>query len=220
MRTRFAFRLTVAISTLAMVPISAGAQGTFEGVITLQVTRGGDGPQTVPYSVKGDKARMDVTEQGMTMFVVLNSVTKIADMVMPMQQMYMEQSIERSRAVADSSIANAKIDWTGQKETIAGYQCEHANVTDDQGKTDDVCLAKGLGTFMAFGAGMGRRRGAGASWAGHLGQLFPLKVVEDGEVQMVVTKIEKKSLDDTLFAIPAGYQKMDMPMGGRGGGGR
>jgi hypothetical protein len=220
MRARFALSLAAAVCTLVTAPVGAMAQGSFEGVITLQVTRGMNGPQTVTYSMKGDKARMDISAGGMDMFTIINSTAKTAAMVIPMRQMYMEQSIEQSRRLADSSIANAKIDWTGKKETIAGYECEHANVTDDQGKTDDLCLAKGLGTFMAVGGGMGRGRGMGSSWVGHLGQVFPLKVVEDGQVEMQVTKIEKQSLDDSLFVVPAGYQKMEMPMGGRRGGGR
>ena len=46
--------------------------------------------------------------------------------------------------------------------------------------------------------------------------LFPLKSVEiDGSgketSRMVVTKIEKKSLDGSLFAIPADYKRVDLP---------
>jgi Domain of unknown function (DUF4412) len=220
MRVPFALSLAAALSTLAVVPVGAAAQGTFEGVITFRVTQGNEGPTTMTYSVKGDKARMDLSAGGMEMYSVVNATTNIADVVIPMRQMYMEQSLQSSRHMADSAMANAKIDWTGKKETIAGYECEHANVADDQGKMDDLCLAKGLGTFMAMGGGMGRGRAMGTSWAGHLGQVFPLKVVEDGQVQMEVTKIEKKSIDDSIFNIPDGYQKMSMPMGGRRGGGR
>jgi hypothetical protein len=58
--------------------------------------------------------------------------------------------------------------------------------------------------------------GAGAGWEGHIGATFPLKAVRNGEVMWLVTSVDKKSLDDSLFTVPAGYQKMGMPGGGRG----
>ena len=51
-----------------------------------------------------------------------------------------------------------------------------------------------------------------------LGQFdgFPLKVQKvGGETVMVVTKIERKPLDEHLFAIPPEYQKIDMSGMGR-----
>jgi hypothetical protein len=44
---------------------------------------------------------------------------------------------------------------------------------------------------------------------------FPLRLITttqgDEKIVMEVVKIEKKSLKDEIFAIPAGYQKMQMP---------
>ncbi len=220
MRARTSSSLLVAAlvaSTLGA--LSAGAQNTFEGVVTFQVNAGSGGEQTIQYSVKGNKVRMDVSAQGMQMFTLFDGSSKTIDVVIPMRQMYMEQSAADAQHVADSAMANTKIDWTGRKETIAGYECEHANITEDDGKTTDVCLAKGLGTFVQMGSGMGgrgRSGGMGGGWEGHLGQAFPLKVERDGTVEMLVTNIQKKSIDDSIFSIPDGFQKMTMP----GGGGR
>lgn len=214
--------MVAAAAALVVLPAGATAQGSFEGVVTFQVSAGPGDQQIVRYSAKGDRVRMDISAQGMDMFTLFNRATKTMDVVIPMRQMYMERSVEDAQAMADSAAASAKIDWTGTKETIAGYECEHANITDEQGQTTDVCLAKGLGTFAQMGGGMGGRGrgGMGGGWEGHIGQEFPLKVTQGGSVEMIVTNIEKKSLDDSLFAIPNGYQKMDMPMGGGGRGGR
>lgn len=218
MRTRTSSSLLVAAlvaGTLGALP--AGAQNTFEGVVTFQVNAGSGGEQTIQYSVKGNKVRMDVSTQGMEMFTLFDGSSKTIDVVIPMRQMYMERSAADAQHMADSAMAKTKIDWTGRKETIAGYECEHANVTDDEGKTTDVCLAKGLGTFVQMGSGMGgrgRSGGMGGGWEGHLGQAFPLKVQRNGTVEMLVTNIQKKSIDDSIFSIPDGFQKMTMPGGG------
>ncbi|HEU4988460.1 MAG: DUF4412 domain-containing protein [Gemmatimonadota bacterium] len=225
-----ALAAAAAVATLAL-PAAATAQGTFEGVVTFQVSAGPGGQQTMQYSVKGDKVRMDMSAGGMSMFTLYDGATKTVDMVMPMRQMYMERAIDNDQAMADSAAAKVKIEWTGQKETIAGRECEHANVTDGEGQTSDICLAKGMGPFMRMNGGMGgrgrgMRGGMGGGWEGHLGQAFPLKVTRNGQVEMLATKIEAKSLDDATFRVPDGYQKMQMPMGmpmggrGRRGGGR
>ena len=218
MRARTSSSLLVAAlaaTTLGARP--ADAQNAFEGVVTFQVNTGSGGEQTMQYSVKGNKVRMDISAQGMQMFTLFDGSSKMIDVVIPTQRMYMEHSVADAQHMTDSALANTKIDWTGQKETIAGYECEHANITDDEGKTTDVCLAKGLGTFVQMGSGMGGRgRGGdmGGGWEGHLGQAFPLKVQRDGTVEMLATNIQKKSIDDSIFSIPDGFQKMTMPGGG------
>lgn len=216
MRVRSSLLLAAAI---AAVPSLAAAQGTFEGVITFQVNAGQTGPSTMQYSVKGNHVRMDVSAEGMSMFTLYDGAAKTVNMVIPMQQMYMERTMD-TQALADSAAARKHdITWTGRKETVAGHECEHATVTDDAGATSDVCLAKGLGTFVQMNGGMRGRGGAqGGGWESHVGNAFPLKVEQNGRVVMEATKIEAKSLDASLFKIPEGYHKMSMPFGGRGGG--
>ena len=58
---------------------------------------------------------------------------------------------------------------------------------------------------------MGRGRGAAPAWAAGLENAFPLKVSQNNATVMEVTKIERKSLDASLFAPPEGFQKMSMP---------
>lgn len=225
MTLRIPFVLAAAVAAATALPASTAAQSAFEGVITFESDAGPQGQQTIKYSVKGRKVRMDMSAMGMPVYSISDLDTKTYDMVMPQRKMYLENSVPDAQAKADSVMQNSKIDWTGKKETIAGHECEHANITDPTGTVVDACLAKDLGSFMGMGGpggrrGRGRRGGGAAGWAEHLGNVFPLKVVRDGRVEMLVTSIEKKSLDDSLFTVPSGYQKMGMP-GGRGGrGGR
>lgn len=122
-----------------------------------------------------------------------------------------------------------KLTDTGRQETIAGYTCEHWLMGEKQ--DIDICVAKGLGYF-----GMGGQSGGGlGSWqnlmfspkllaqaAAHPewvkfleGGAFPLKLTasKEGDVKMTMeaTKIERKGLDDSLFAIPADYKEMKIP---------
>jgi hypothetical protein len=121
-----------------------------------------------------------------------------------------------------------KLTPTGRQETVAGHPCEHWLMGDQQ--EIDMCVAKGLGYF-----GMGGQTGGGfgsvknlmfnpklltlaaahPEWVKFLqGGAFPLKltVMEDGEVEMTMeaTKIERTSLDDSLFTIPPGYQELNL----------
>lgn len=123
---------------------------------------------------------------------------------------------------------------TGKQETIAGYTCEHWLMGEKQNL--DMCVAKGLGYF-----GMGGQGGGGLSalknlafspnllaeaashpeWVKFLeGGAFPLKITstEDGKIKMNMeaTKIEKKSLDDSLFSVPPDYKEFNMGMPGGG----
>lgn len=216
MHSYLSFITAGAIAALVTLPAPATAQGAFEGVVTFQMNAGPQGNQTMQYSAKNGKARWDISMPGAggEMFVLMKDGGKTMDMVVPSQQMYMERSGADIVAMADSAADNAKIKWTGKKETVAGYECEHATITDKDGTSTDACLAKGLGQFMGMGGAPGGRGSMSGAWQGHLGQMFPLKIEHQGQLVLQATKIEKQSLDDAIFQIPSGFQKMSMP-GGR-----
>jgi hypothetical protein len=139
-------------------------------------------------------------------------------MVMPAQKMYMDMTNAADRAApsVERKAAAASIKMTGKKETIAGVECEHVLITGDDGE-HDACIAKGMGTFTMMSNPMGGRGAAPPGWAEKLGKdAFPLKVQKvGGELDFEVTKIERKSLDASLFTVPGDFQKLDM--GGRFG---
>jgi hypothetical protein len=128
-----------------------------------------------------------------------------------------------------------KLTETGKQETIAGYTCEHWLMGDRQ--DIDMCVAKGLGYFEMGGQGGGglgslkslafspkllTEAAAHPEWVKLLeGGAFPLKLqaLEDGNVKMTMeaTKIERKPLDDSLFAVPPDYKELNIgsPSGGK-----
>ena len=118
---------------------------------------------------------------------------------------------------------------TGKTETVAGITCQHWLLGDKQEM--DMCLAKGMGYF-GFGGQSGgvldklknlalrdkikAQLDANPEFAKFVeGGAFPLKMdkIENGQSKtiMEVTSVERKSLDDSLFTVPADYKKMEIP---------
>jgi hypothetical protein len=115
-----------------------------------------------------------------------------------------------------------KIDKTGKKDVVAGHSCEIWNITSE-GKRTEVCVAEGINWIDLGDLGFSSPELTVAILASEANR-FPLRVISlDAkgveEMRMEATKVEKKKLDDTRFAVPADYQVMDMAamMGGMGG---
>ena len=208
----FERRTVLRLLAPVLLALPSVARGQFEGTITMHVSSTSGGSD-MDYSVKGSRVRMDIATATMAMYILADNGK--ATMVMPAQKMYLEQSIP---AMAPDAKATSKVTVkaTGRMETIAGYKCEHYTITDPKEGGYDACLSKELGTFMAPMNPMSGR-GAGASDASsdvlaHLGgNAFPLKVRKvGGATTLEVTKIEKKPLSESLFAIPSGFTKLDV----------
>jgi hypothetical protein len=107
--------------------------------------------------------------------------------------------------------APPKVVKTGRKEMVAGYSCEDWDVTSAKSKAT-VCVAEKGASFFHFPSlGIPTEQ----AWALELvdGKHFPLKAVgfakdgtEEGRVE--VTKIDKHSLDASMFEVPMGYKQV------------
>ncbi len=142
-----------------------------------------------------------------------------------------ETAKEMSKAMGTkhdpAAAAPFKLTPSGHKETIAGYSCEHYLLQIKDGEPIDFCVAKGLGNYLFGGSGGGQ--GGRAAAAGSLSEhpefrqmavmfkdgFFPLKmtITKGGKTVMVqeATRVERKSLPDEVFAIPAGYTQIKIP---------
>jgi Domain of unknown function (DUF4412) len=205
----------VAVLLSLVVASTAGAQGSFEGVVTYQMGNSGD---TWQYSAKGGKVRMDMSNAKMPggVSAIMDMSAMTTTVLMNQQHMYMTMPIPQSATIPDS--IHGSVTKTGS-EVIAGIPCDDYVGTDAKGaKSGTVCLAHGMGNFAQFGANNPLMRQYSARVSGFSGAMsgggFPLKIVkEDGQTTMLATKVEKKSLDASLFSIPAGYTQMQMPAG-------
>ena len=157
--------------------------------------------------------------------------------LMPSQKMYLTMDMKAAaedmkkmkKAHGQEDPEFPKLTATGKTETIAGYTCEHWLMGEEQDV--DMCVAKGLGYFgmggqssegmgswknLVFSPKMLAEAAAHPEWVKFLnGGAFPLKlsVMQDGKATMTMeaTRIEKKSLDDSLFVIPTDYKAISMP---------
>jgi hypothetical protein len=189
----------------------------FEGDIAMHVTTP-RGAEDVTFVTKGGKLRVDApAHNGEVAHIVFDPQANKTLVILDAQKMYMEMDKPAvGQAAAHAAQPAPQIVKTGKHETIAGTDCEDWNTTEANGKKVALCVAQGIG-FFDF-ASMGPGGAAPSAWADELRtqQYFPLRAVDTDAggketSRMEVTKIEKKSVDDSLFAAPAGYHTLSMP---------
>ncbi len=211
---------------LPVAPAALSAQG-FEGTVTYAMNPASGRPGQLVYHVKGTKIRADIA--GATagppggMYMLMDATAGKMMSVMPAQKVYMTMDLKAMGEQMKQQHGGhrkpaGKITKTGKTETIAGHKCEHYLMGEKQ--DTDVCAAKGLGMFMgrsgAGGMGRGLTLPAGYEEYAEFARdgFLPLRVTAirnaKEEVVMEATSVEKRSLDASLFAVPAGYQAMDM----------
>jgi hypothetical protein len=106
-----------------------------------------------------------------------------------------------------------KIEKTGKKEIVAGYQCEVWKITSKTGHAD-ACLAEGIKWIDLTDIGLQSPEFAAVAAVSDFNH-FPLRMVAFDEKnvetsRMEATKIDKKTLDDSHFVVPPDYQVVDL----------
>jgi len=188
----------------------------FEGVIYYQIPEmANQGMDEMPYMIKGTKARMEFGQgaQKGAMLLIPNE-SKIVLIIDAMKgYMSMDYSKDTNK---DNSDGNTTVTKTEDTKTIAGRSCKVWEIRSDQDNVE-VCMAKGLGTFMIPQNPMSKQNTP--AWAQEImdGQAMPLEVLKvngngSKTLQMKATRIEEKSLSPDLFKIPDGYNDMSAMM--------
>ena len=212
-RTPVLLAAIVLLLSFASLPSQLRAQ-KFEGTVEFSVTTD---ERAVPmtYMIKGDNIRMEMEGRpGMKAVILFNVKDKKTITIIEGMKMYMESPVPQA---ADSAAPKVEFKKTGKSQKILGYDCEEYLITSENHETS-VWVTDKLGSFELYKMGGGRQRAAVDAWQKEIGSKggFPLLAVTktDGKdvATMKVTKIEKKSLDESLFKIPEGYQKMDTSM--------
>ena len=241
-------RSFVLAAAVLALPLTAerGLGQVFEGSVTFKMTMEGQSMETKYYS-NGQRARSEMNMGGRPMITIIDYAEAKGYTLLPDQKKYFMMDMNAmadlakgmGEAMGDKNPKNPKnpdfsklpkitVTPTGQKETVAGYTCEHYTVQSE--KTDmDFCVAKGLGNYsMPGGSGMGGGMGGGgvlAALAANPGYkqlidmakegFFPLKfkMSEGGTVKLTseATEITKGPVSADLFAIPADYTEIKMP---------
>jgi Domain of unknown function (DUF4412) len=210
--------------------IGIAAAETSEGVVHFKNTMS-NRMSEFDYYHKAAAARMEIDSEGHggKAAVIFDTAAQKMIMLMPTQKMAMEIPIPQGEQDT-SGFKPENLVRTGKTQTILGYSTEQVLYKTEEGETE-VWGAKGLGTF----AGMHARPGQPIpAWVRQLQKdgFFPLLVIHKDKTgaergRMEATKVEKKSLSDELFTVPADYKKFDRdsmmkgmggprPYGGRG----
>jgi len=218
---------------------SAPSGGEFEGQITSKMFVG-DRTMETRYAIKGARNRIEALfPQGdaqaslvQTSVTLMDTSSGTMTMLFPQTKTYVtmnggEMAEEMTKGEGKDPLFDfPKVTSTGKTETIAGINCEHWLIGD---KTD-VCMAKGLGYFggggpsgildklknLALRDKIKAQLDANPEFAKFVeGGAFPLKMaqVENGQSKtiMEVTAVERKSMDDSIFTVPADYKKTEIP---------
>jgi hypothetical protein len=214
--SRFSFGPFTAILAIlvvgSLVPLKAQ---TFEGVVQFNLTSAqGEIPMT--YMMKGENVRMEFEGRpGMKGVMLLDGKENKAYMLISQMNAYMELPTGQTQ---EGIKTKPEITKTGKTQKILGFDCEQL-IIKDGARVTEAWVTKAIGKFQKFGMGGRAQQGNPESWQDNLAGsgMFPVRVVtKEGDTEtskMEVTKVEKKSLEASLFKIPEGYQKMSMPMG-------
>ncbi len=226
------FAAMAGLAALTFAPAMLLAQGSFEGVVTSRVTMGGAPPSEMKYYQKGAKMRQEAAMGGQTTATIVNGATGESIVLLPAARQYMVMNLnDMARQMPPGAqrppdLSRMKVTATGRRETIAGVACEHYLFSDaatpGAGSTD-ICGAPGMGFMGSGNKGMGAAPSTAALARASNPQLaalarrgfFPLKMTVTGPdgstMTWQVTRIERRTLDATIFAPPAGYTRMAMP---------
>ncbi|HKI43745.1 MAG TPA: DUF4412 domain-containing protein [Balneolales bacterium] len=223
--------LLTLVSSALFLPAQLFAQKTFQGIVTFKLDAQGNSPNSFTYYLKGDKARMEMempaqAQMGKAAFIIDGGKREMITLI-PQMKMYMQMQMSPVDSTGDNGKADdgEKPVKVGDTEVILGHKCDHWRINDEDGGTVDLWNAKGFGNFMMPGSMSGMPGGGRQpQWIKDMMSqgFFPLKVVvtkKDGstEMSMVATKIEEKDLSSSLFEVPSGYNKMNIPnMGNMG----
>ncbi|KPK63354.1 hypothetical protein AMJ83_07220 [candidate division WOR_3 bacterium SM23_42] len=149
--------------------------------------------QTSKIFVKESRYRMEQVEDGQEIVVLVDQEQRLTRVLLPADKMYVEIASDDMQSLMNDPFQAAKYTETiGEKtkagvEKISGYDCDVYAIKRDGDDLMKLWVAKKLN--------------------------FPMKIEIPGKGgrTMLLEKIKTGSLEDNLFAMPAGYTKMDEP---------
>ena len=215
-------------ASAATIPAPAAAGGSspsfgsgFEGAIVMHTSSAKQGGgEDMLFLTKGGKLRIDAPgRDGTVAHSIFDPTTQKITVLMDTQELAMQMPVPAPNMPggAAGGTSSTKLARTGKHETIAGFDCEDWEMTLANGNRESTCVAQGL-SFFDFSAMAGPTGGGVRSWAEELRDKngFPLRALETDpsgkEIsRMEVTKIQKKTLDDSIFAVPANFHLMQVP---------
>jgi hypothetical protein len=178
----------------------------FEGKLMLK----GPDNESASYFIKGDKSRIETTDEGVPVVLLYTRKEPKMYALMPKEKKYTEVPVMNLSGEPDENDDSGKITKTGETRQIHGYTCEKWVYTNGNERTETwVTNQLGLTFVDLFNPMVGMSLAQGQH---KLSDYFPMLITYSKKTKtetiMEVTAVEKRPLNDNLFAVPAGYQKM------------
>lgn len=220
MRLTHLMKLTMLTVLLLCSGLYAGIYYEQEMTLPAQGPMPGGTTKMVCY-ISGPKVRMDTTVHGLQNIVIQRFDKDVLYTLMPAQKMFMEMQMPK---LDPQQEARTQVTVTKTEETkkIGKYTCTRYDVAVDgqaitYWMTADVDLGDELGNLW-----QAARRLQSTKLAQKLTQIKGFPIVTEaktpqGNVTVVVSTVKKQDVPDSMFEVPADYQKMPMPAPTAGG---
>ena len=221
------------LAALCLAPTALTGQAVFEGTVSYQLTAEGM-TMNMTQMTKGSKVRTEMEIPGMPgpMFILMDMEEQVVRTVMPGMGMYMEINVKEmvdqvpmTPEMRQNAAKTPDIERLGTSDQIAGISCQNYRITQGSQQID-ACIATGMGVFMGGASGGPPGRGGpldglGVDLSAFMEEfkdgMMPLRIRINQEgtwtTVLEATAVERKRLDDSLFVVPAGLRKMNVPGG-------
>jgi hypothetical protein len=218
---------------IILILFSLPAWSQFEGTVisTTTGTRGPNSPFTITQeiSIKGKKVRSNMSSPGEPRGAV--SIIYRGDRgriitILEQEKMYMEYSLKTIHQMMKNiphDTNRAVVTRTGKTQKILGYNCEQVLI--HQGEVDiEIWGTTELSSLRESIQALNEMQKQNVPrWSRELDKmkLFPMKTTISAQgtnAETDVTSIQKKSLPEAFFNVPAGYTKQELPTGQPPGG--
>lgn len=218
---------SLAAALAAAAPVGAQTPGSVTW--NVQGVGGANGPRTMVQYFKGAQMRIDMPQATMMGGIIMDASTGDVTMLMPAQKSYMQYNIAQMGANMAPQTTGQITVTPGGTETVAGISCTDYTITGGPSGATQVCAAPGVpsmdpkvlttGPMAQFISRMGMNAQVMAAYQQLKGK-GPLKVSKvtggNTSLMMEATNVNRATPPDSLFQIPAGWTKFQMPAGAGG----
>lgn len=187
---------------------------SFEGIVAMDLTAQGMSI-TQEYKIKGDKAVVELKMGGIPVQkMYMNGDKKEMYILMEKEQkIAMRVKLDENNNKDDKK--QPKVTVTKETKDILGYKCTKVIMEDGQ-RVTNAWVTKELNIDFSKLSGGGRKGNNNGAIAKHG---FPLELdgtdEKGGKIVMKATKIEKTTINDSVFPDLTQYQVQDMPSMGK-----
>lgn len=152
-------------------------------------------PKEATMYFKGDAMRMEMPSAMMTTTVITvkEDVTTLMDMMG--NKIAMKADTKKSKEAEK----DVKVNVTGEKKTIAGYECKKALVTGNDGESMEIWFTDKIKTNNSWNK----------SYKGVDGTLLEFAMKGGAaDIQLSAREVKLGPLNDDLFTVPSDYKVM------------